>query len=415
MGCGTSKDLVANTQMGNTCVLEHYSQDVWWHDEEVEVNGLPLQHYLESVCQLSAEDREMVSSRLQQELSQKDMQGHKSFGEASDLALCTRAQAQVVVFSWNVGGLSDSRQRRGVGLEEETSNKARQIVRNGLGQHAHKHADVIVIGLQEIISLTLDNVLGMGGNSSADKLKRAQTVEAGWPQTVQFWVDLLKETINDYDDASAGEDSDGSCGHAQHRHSYVLAGPPIYMFGLLLCVFCPSELCGTHLSDFESCEVAADRHASGAKGAVSCRFSLYDRSFCFVNVHLHADTSRSLEKKQQAFEERLQQLTQICEGINFRLQDHMVHPLRAHRAVFFLGDTNMRLVKPSKFKSLDLFQKHVCQCIEAGRADDLWQYDQLRQILAASSRNASAQEDTKASTSKAKTTKMAKVPNIHPI
>lgn len=57
--------------------------------------------------------------------------------------------------------------------------------------------------------------------------------------------------------------------------AYVLYGQPVYLFGLLLCVFCPAYLL-KHIRDFGMAEKPMDpRIKSGAKGAVACRFVLW--------------------------------------------------------------------------------------------------------------------------------------------
>ena len=55
----------------------------------------------------------------------------------------------------------------------------------------------------------------------------------------------------------------------------MLYGQPVYLFGLLLCVFCPAYLL-KHIRDFGMAEKPMDpRIKSGAKGAVACRFVLW--------------------------------------------------------------------------------------------------------------------------------------------
>jgi len=212
----------------------------------------------------------------------------------------------------------------------------------------------------EVVSLTADLVVTGAPNSSLDHF-----LQDGWPQTVHEWVDLLRESIN-----------------TEGRQQYVLFGQPVYLFGLLLCCFCLPELVGTHLVSFGMFDMPADKYSSGVKGCVACRFSLFDRSFCFVNVHLEADHSRtddSLNKK--SFQTRMAQMHECIQKIQFQRGDQHLYPVGAHRVVFQLGDTNMRLLKPAEFLTLKAFSDHVHQKVAAGDWRSLLRWDQLTQVL----------------------------------
>ncbi|CAE7243673.1 INP53 [Symbiodinium microadriaticum] len=197
----------------------------------------------------------------------------------------------------------------------------------------------------------------------------------GWPETVAQWVELLLGALN-----SRPMPAGKSFCSSDHR-AYVLYGQPVYLFGLLLCVFCPAHLL-KHIRDFGMAEKPMDpRIKSGSKGAVACRFVLWDRSFCFLNCHLAATTSNSTRYGLRDLKQRLQQLEQCWTEIKFKsLVNQMVYPVPAHRAIFLMGDTNMRLVNRESKKD---FHAYALQAL--GKPEgykELWKLDQLSQEMA---------------------------------
>lgn len=390
MGCGKCLgNIRAKTVSGERSRLPVAPWDAYKIEDEIEVGGLPLHYYLQSVCKLCDQDASRVIVRLQADVQRTDQARQAlrqvsvgSVGTATAFptknqvgSICTRQSVRVQVLSWNVGALVDTRQERGSGLEETMKMKAKRLLVNTLGPSGKAEADVIVIGLQEIISLTLDNVFHRHQSDGA------AFSDEGWPETIQDWVELLTETINSDGDSAGSSVPVGQARAAGRFRQFVLVGQPVYLFGLLLCVFCVAELVGTELLGFNMFQMPADSRASGVKGAVACRFSLHDRSFCFVNCHLSADKSKSVVKKDKAFQDRMKQIAAVCEKIGFQRGDQMVYPLKSHRAVFFFGDTNMRLFQPAEYTSFDAFQEHVLQEIAAGNSSKLWVHDQLCQIL----------------------------------
>ncbi|CAL1159463.1 unnamed protein product [Cladocopium goreaui] len=119
-----------------------------------------------------------------------------------------------------------------------------------------------------------------------------------------------------------------------------------------------------------------------AKGAVACRFVLWDRSFCFLNCHLAATTSNSARISARDLRQRLRQLEQCWTEIKFKSHvNQMVYPVSAHRAIFLLGDTNMRLVHKSDIN--EDFGSYATKTISAKENGyrQLWSLDQLCQEL----------------------------------
>lgn len=290
--------------------------------------------------------------------------------EASDFY--QRQAARVEVFSWNVGSLADERSKGRTGIDEQFQKDISALLAGALGVGSGAGADVIVVGLQEVLSFTVGNAARVLTHSALDGSHNSL------PETVVHWVELLRKTINT---GTGGRSDPGT-------RLYVLYGQPVLYFGLLLCVFCLPELVGTHIQQFGAFEMRAGEgyFAEGgrlfpSKGVVACRFSLYDRSFCFINCHLASDTSRKEQGLKQSLKDREAQLVRCCQGIEFRLNDQQVYPLAAHRAVFLLGDTNMRLSKPDDGKSLKSFHEDVDACIKSKNWAKIRGYDQLQQIL----------------------------------
>jgi len=97
---------------------------------------------------------------------------------------------------------------------------------------------------------------------------------------------------------------------------------------------------------------------------------------CFINSHLQALKGHTETDNIKCLKERLNQIERCWAEIRFFVSDN-AYELRAHRAVFLLGDTNMRLDLPEDFESRKEFGKHA-QCeIAANRWMKLRQYDQL--------------------------------------
>eukprot|EP00929_Paragymnodinium_shiwhaense_P002758 TRINITY_DN103042_c0_g1_i1.p1 TRINITY_DN103042_c0_g1~~TRINITY_DN103042_c0_g1_i1.p1 ORF type:complete len:821 (-),score=174.56 TRINITY_DN103042_c0_g1_i1:80-2479(-) len=154
------------------------------------------------------------------------------------------------------------------------------------------------------------------------------------------------------------------------QRDYALHGQPVYLFGMLLCIFVHKDV-QRHVKDFSIIDRPLDAgFGVGSKGVVGCRFVLFDRSFCFLNCHLNAQRKKT----------RLKQLQQVWNEVKFKSHlDQMVYPVKAHRAVFLLGDLNMRLQKPQLQLSSSDFHSRVLRDIEQGNSSELWRLDQLMQ------------------------------------
>lgn len=353
---------------GTTAGSRKRLPEVSWHCglscHGLEVEGILLDRYLDHFTGLNLHEQHEVIGRVVQEADQSP---------SSSAGVCSRKVARVGLLSWNVGGISDHRKDQGAGLEEAAQAAVADVLHAAVAKIGA--ADIIVVGLQEIISLTPSNA--MKGTSSFNESRKNQSFY-GWPETVAQWVEVLLGGLN------SGPMPSGPAGKSfcsDHR-SYVLYGQLVYLFGLLLCVFCPAYLL-KHIRDFGMAEKPMDsRIKSGAKGAVACRFVLWDRSFCFLNCHLAATTSNSARISARDLRQRLRQLEQCWTEIKFKSHvNQMVYPVSAHRAIFLLGDTNMRLVHKSDIN--EDFGSYATKTISAKENGyrQLWSLDQLCQEL----------------------------------
>uniref|UniRef100_A0A7S4V6A4 Inositol polyphosphate-related phosphatase domain-containing protein n=1 Tax=Alexandrium monilatum TaxID=311494 RepID=A0A7S4V6A4_9DINO len=358
----------------------------------VEVGGIPLSYFLSQFSGLGPDERMEVSTAVVSDLrpsglaaasaaqSDSHSQGCRlpgaPFRSTPSGGLCSRRPVRVGVFSWNVGGISDNRKEAGAGIHESSRGDVLKVLAAAVEELGA--VELIIVGLQETISLTPQNAMKV--MSSAGDSRRNQQFYS-WPATVAQWVELLNRGLN----ARSGRNAPTSLSDAVRRQasddvgSFALYGQPVYLFGMLLCVFCRTELL-KHIKDFGMAEKAMDDHFnSGAKGVVACRFVLFDRSFCFINCHLSAQKRNGRKYNLKSFEKRVMQIQRIWTEVKFKSQvDQMVYPVSAHRAVFLLGDTNFRISAHHRW-----FLKGSKDFHATGRqaCSDLWDHDQLFQEL----------------------------------
>merc|ERR1712045_286549 len=150
-----------------------------------------------------------------------------------------------------------------------------------------------------------------------------------------------------------------------------LYGQPLYLFGILLIVFCRSDLIGTHMHHFRKFELTFDRYHTGCKGIVACRFSLFDRSFCCINCHLRANHANTGAENMKCFEKRMKQIDNCWEAIHFCMDGHQTYfDVSSHSVVLLFGDTNMRLMAPQRNKTFK-FNNEVMEQVSCGQWDNL--------------------------------------------
>eukprot|EP00747_Dinoflagellata_sp_TGD_P092909 gnl/TRDRNA2_/TRDRNA2_165577_c1_seq3.p1 gnl/TRDRNA2_/TRDRNA2_165577_c1~~gnl/TRDRNA2_/TRDRNA2_165577_c1_seq3.p1 ORF type:complete len:499 (+),score=82.68 gnl/TRDRNA2_/TRDRNA2_165577_c1_seq3:97-1593(+) len=291
---------------------------------EIEVEGLPLHHFFEN---------EGIPSSSQQ---------------AALISSPKNVDIQVV--TWNVGSLTDG----GHHLADEAVRQDVLKILSGVVEAGkmNKPVDVLVLGLQEVIPLTVGNAVLPSWMDDHASVKKE-------------WVELLTDVLDS---------------HPHPLAKYTLYGEPVHLFGLFLCVFSRSDLAETHMLHFSKYELPVDTFKTGTKGIVACRFSLYDRSFCFMNCHLQALTGKTEEDNIKALEERFEQIRYAWRETEFSVSGNL-YGAAAHRAVFLLGDTNMRLNLPATFESRKDFGQYVQSEIAAGNFQQFQEFDQLKQVM----------------------------------
>lgn len=240
---------------GTTAGSRKRLPEVSWHCglscHGLEVEGIPLDRYLDHFTGLNLHEQHEVIGRVVQEADQSP---------SSSAGVCSRKVARVGLLSWNVGGISDHRKDQGAGLEEAAQAAVADVLHAAVAKIGA--ADIIVVGLQEIISLTPSNA--MKGTSSFNESRKNQSFY-GWPETVAQWVEVLLGGLN------SGPMPSGPAGKSfcsDHR-SYVLYGQPVYLFGLLLCVFCPAYLL-KHIRDFGMAEKPMDSRIKSGRCQGCC-------------------------------------------------------------------------------------------------------------------------------------------------
>lgn len=394
MGCCCSCH--SSTTAGSQLPLSEVSWDGGGTDglcQGIEVGGIPLSYFLSQFSGLGPEEQIEVASAVVADLNSFTSPATgvpRSSPSRCNSGICHRRPVSVGVFSWNVGGISDNRKEAGAGVHESSRGDVLKVLAASVKKMGA--ADIIVVGLQETISLTPHNAMKAMSSAGDSRLK---TQFYSWPATVAQWVELLLQGLNGQSSRESvdvgNEDGPGfrrQTSDDEQGCSYALYGQPVYLFGLLLCVFCRTVVL-KHIKDFGMMEMAMDkRFKSGAKGVVACRFVLFDRSFCFINCHLSAQKKNGTKYRMKSFQKRVMQIQRIWTEVKFKSQvDQMVYPVSAHRAVFLLGDTNFRISLHNRWFSP---QSKEIQSPSSDQAyADLWVHDQLFQELHRQSRASS--------------------------
>ncbi|EEB05068.1 inositol-polyphosphate 5-phosphatase [Schizosaccharomyces japonicus yFS275] len=183
-------------------------------------------------------------------------------------------------------------------------------------------ADIYVIGFQEIVELTPQQVI------SADPAKRVE-----WEKCVQDVLDS----------------------HAEEGEKYVLVRSG-QLVGTALLFFAKEK----HLNSIRNLEGTVKKTGlggvSGNKGAVAIRFDFDDTAICFVTSHLAAGYTN--------YDERNHDYHTISHGLRFKRGRSIFN----HDYVLWFGDFNYRI---------SLTYEEVVQCIQQGKLEYLFDSDQL--------------------------------------
>lgn len=149
--------------------------------------------------------------------------------------------------------------------------------------------------------------------------------------------------------------------NALHKYSYVKV-KDIRLQGLVLAIFCKFE----HLIHVRGMQATYTRTGLGGvwgnKGAVSVRLSIYSCSMCFVNSHLAAHESETLQ--------RINEYNIIIEKQKF--EDTEATNILTHDYSFWFGDLNFRVD--------DCTMEEMKESIQNNTSDQMLQKDQLRRV-----------------------------------
>lgn len=361
---GWSKKLRARVVPGKHTHLRVSDFDAAECEEEIEINGYSLDHYLSVICSLDDGSKETVVEAMQNALNGPTPQNvlDQRYGRK---ALCWRENVRLQILSWNVAYLKNN-----ASPKMTVTSIASKMFRDVLGGDKD-NPDVIVVGLQRIAVVAPDMLLRRSftkqvlENSNMLDLENAEGNEL-----VTTWANALLRAIN--------KDGSGS------TPAYALANRPIFMGGLLMCVFSRPELLGMHLRSFVSCAKSVDSFSRN--GCVACRFNLFERSFCFLNFDMPGDQGTSRRNRRRSAKTRLNLMRSCFSRILFKRGDQTRWPVNAHRAVFVLGNTNVRLAKPFQFGRYQKFLKHAHETVQNNDWSSLVQHDQLHQFLARTNR-----------------------------
>merc|ERR1712136_174010 len=276
-------------------------------------------------------------------------------------ALCWRENVRLQILSWNVAYLKNN-----ASPKMTVTSIASKMFRDVLGGDKD-NPDVIVVGLQRIAVVAPDMLLRRSLTKHALENSNMLDLEnAEGNELVTTWANALLRAIN--------KDGSGS------TPAYALANRPIFMGGLLMCVFSRPELLGMHLRSFVTCAKSVDSFSRN--GCVACRFNLFERSFCFLNFDMPGDQGTSRRNRRRSAKARLNLMRSCFSRILFKRGDQTRWPVNAHRAVFVLGNTNVRLAKPFQFGRYHKFLKHAHETVQNKDWSSLVQHDQLHLFLA---------------------------------
>ncbi len=203
------------------------------------------------------------------------------------------------------------------------------------------HPSIIVVGLQEVISL---------------ESKRANAkllIKSGGDSKCSTWLERMKVAL--------------SLVSPKIRYKTVLNQN---LVGLLMVVFVREDIC--QFVNNISCELVKTGLGGyhGNKGSIVVRILLYDSSFCFINAHLAAGHSKIAERNSDVGiilkTPRLIPATVPCDQIFSNGGDGSCVEDMEHCVLF--GDLNYRI---------DNYRKNVLYFINNRELGSLVEYDQL--------------------------------------
>jgi hypothetical protein len=210
---------------------------------------------------------EMLTAEMRREFHQ----GCRGFTTTRDLSL--------VIGSWNVNA-----------KEEESQHMSKWLSVSDVQQ-----ADLVVVGLQEVIELSPTNtVIGSSFSSSSDNSSSISY------NSCERWLSKLLAHLNRRDVDSTAEqqeqEQEGG-GQEQEQRSFSLL-ESLSMVGMAVFVFVRADVRG-RVRDVQTRSISRGGGGIlGNKGAVCIRFEVDDTSFCFCSAHLCAHREDVLKRNE---------------------------------------------------------------------------------------------------------------------
>ncbi|MCJ1398955.1 hypothetical protein MMC11_002156 [Xylographa trunciseda] len=186
-----------------------------------------------------------------------------------DTEYCEFSEITTVVATWNAGATTPSSLRQ----EDKDNNFFRDVMQ------PNDPPDIIVFGFQELVDLE-DKRLTAKSLFMGNKKKDSSSEQEHMSHQYRAWRDFLVRAIED------------NMSSDQPYHLLHTAN----MVGLFSCVFVKASL-RTHIRNVQATEVKRGLGGlHGNKGALILRFILNDTSLCFVNCHLAAGQTHTVQR-----------------------------------------------------------------------------------------------------------------------
>ncbi|XP_062150178.1 type IV inositol polyphosphate 5-phosphatase 9 isoform X2 [Alnus glutinosa] len=214
-------------------------------------------------------------------------------------------QHKVFVSTWNVGGVAPHDH---FSIED-------------LLDTCNTSCDIYVFGFQEIVPLSVSNVLGSENSKISMK-----------------WNSLIREVLNRKLGFS-GNDGKSTESRIPQNFQCIVSKQ---MVGILISVWVRSHLRPFIRHSSVSCVGCGIMGCLGNKGAVSVRFLLHETSFCFVCSHLASGGREGDEKYRNSNVAEILSRTSFPKGLSLDLPPKILD----HHRVIFLGDLNYRISLP---------------------------------------------------------------------
>lgn len=245
---------------------------------------------------------------------------------------------RLFVGTWNVGGKAPIQDLN---------------MREWLFNSSSQHADVYVIGFQEVVHLDAGNVLGAEDVGPA-----------------AMWLALIRQALNvDYE--SSEEDGLDELlpmflrnDRSSSRYRLIASKQ---MVGIYLCVWARAGI-AEHVRNVKvSCVGTGIMGYMGNKGSVSISMSIQESTFCFVCTHLSSGEKEGDELKRNS------DIIQILRRTKFPPMSKTARAtpvtILEHDKIIWLGDLNYRLSPNGN---------NICALIHENNWNALLERDQLR-------------------------------------